>query len=77
MNVEPTQQQSYLGELTQHVSLSSPIARFVPTAAAVADRIVDQWVAEELQRGRRRVRAGLAMLACVAVAAIALIILVK
>jgi hypothetical protein len=56
---------------------TSPLARFLPTAATVSDQTVDQWVEQELQRGRRRVRAGLAMLAVLAVAAIQLVLFVK
>jgi hypothetical protein len=76
MNVEPTQQQAYLGEVTQHVTASTPLARFVPGAAAVPDQTVDEWVEQELQRGRRRVRAGLAMLACLVAVAIPLVFFV-
>jgi len=77
MNVEPTQQQAYLGEVAQHASASTPLARFVPAAAAVPDQTVDQWVEEELQRGRYRMRAGLAVLVVVAVVAIPLVLLVR
>ena len=77
MNVDSTQQQAYLGELAQHLSPTTPLARFVPSAATVSDQTVDQWVEEELQRGRRRVRAGLVMLASIALVAIPLIVLVK
>ena len=77
MNIEPTQQQAYLGELTQHATTSTPLMRFVPAAAAVSDQTVDQWVEQELRRGRRRVRAGLAMLAILAMVAIPLVLLVR
>jgi hypothetical protein len=50
---------------------------FVPTAAAVPDQTVDRWVEQELQRGRRRVRAGLTMLAVLAAVAIPLVLFVK
>jgi len=59
MNIEPSQQQAYLGEVAQHATASTPLMRFVPAAAAVSDQTVDQWVEQELQRGRSRVRAGL------------------
>ena len=74
MNAEPTQ--SELREMTQHVAAtaSTPLARFVPGASAVPDQMVDQWVEQELRRGRSSVRAGLAMLACIAVAAIPLVL---
>ncbi|HKP27380.1 MAG TPA: hypothetical protein VJV39_26165 [Dongiaceae bacterium] len=77
MNIEPTQQQAYLGEVTQHVTTSTPLMRFVPAAAAVSDETVDQWVEQELQRGRSRVRAGVAVLAVLAVVAIPLVFLVR
>ena len=54
---------------------TSPLARFVPTAATVPDQTVDQWVEQELKRDRRRVRTGVAMLVCLAVVAIPLIFL--
>ena len=74
MNMEPTQ--SELRDLAQHVAAtaSTPLARFVPGASAVPDQMVDQWVEQELRRGRSSVRAGLAMLACIAVAAIPLVL---
>lgn len=74
MNAEPTQ--SELREMTQHVAAtaSTPLARFVPGASAVPDQMVDQWVEQELRRGRSSVRAGLAMLACLAVVAIPLVL---
>jgi len=53
----------------------SPLARFVPMAATVTDQIVDQWVELELRRDRRRMRTGVAMLACLAIVAIPLIFL--
>jgi hypothetical protein len=70
MNAEPTQ--SELREMTQHVATaaSTPLARFVPGASTVPDQLVDQWVEQELRRGRSGVRAGLVMLACLAVVAI-------
>ena len=62
--------------MTQHVAAtaSTPLARFAPGASAVPDQMVDQWVEQELRRGRSSVRAGLAMLACLAVVAIPLVI---
>jgi hypothetical protein len=77
MNIEPDPRQPYLGVLTQQVTASTPIARFVPTAAAVPEETVDQWVEQELQRGRRRMRAGLGLLALLAAVAIPLILFVK
>lgn len=77
MSIEPDPQQAYLGEVARHATASTPLARFVPAAAAVPDETVDQWVEQELQRGRRRVRAGLAMLSLLAVAAIPLILFVR
>lgn len=73
MNAEPTQ--SELREMTQHVvaAASTPLARFVPGASTVPDQMIDQWVEQELRRGRSRVRAGLAMLACLAVVAVPLV----
>jgi hypothetical protein len=72
MNAEPTQ--SELRDLAQHVAaaVASPLTRFVPGASAVPDQMVDQWVEQELRRGRSSMRAGLAMLACLAVVAIPL-----
>jgi hypothetical protein len=74
MNAEPTP--SELREMTQHVATtaSTPLARFVPGASAVPDQMVDQWVEQELRRGRGSVRAGLAILACLAVVAIPLVL---
>lgn len=74
MNAEPTQ--SELRDVAQHVAAtaSTPLARFVPGASAVPDQMVDRWVDQELRRGRSSVRAGLAMLACLAVVAIPLIL---
>ena len=70
--------QAALPELAQHVATAtSPLTRFVPAAAAVPEQTVDQWVEQELRRGRCRVRAGLAMLALLAVVAIPLIFFVK
>ena len=77
MSVDHTHLQAALPDLAQHAATAtSPLARFVPSAAAVSDRTVDQWVEQELRRGRCRVRAGLAMLALLAVVAIPLIFLV-
>jgi hypothetical protein len=75
MNMEPTQ--SELRDLAQHVAAtaSTPLARFVPGASAVPDQTIDQWVEQELRRGRSSVRAGLAMLACLAVLAVPLVLL--
>ncbi len=76
MSVDHTHPQADLPDLTQPVATAtSPLARFVPTAAMVADQIVDQWVEQELKRGQRRVRNGVAMLICLAVVAIPLIFL--
>jgi hypothetical protein len=74
MNAEPTQ--SELREMTQHVAVtaSTPLARFVPGASAVPDQTIDQWVEQELRRGRSSVRAGLAMLACLAALAVPLVL---
>ena len=67
-----------LGDPAQPLaSPSTPIARFVPGAAPVPDQTVDQWVEQELPGGRRRVRAGLVMLALLAVVAIPLVLFVK
>ena len=72
MNAEPTQ--SELRDLTQHVATAAsiPLARFVPGASMVPDQMVDQWVEQELRRGRSSARAGLVMLGCLAVAAVPL-----
>jgi hypothetical protein len=72
MNAEPTP--SELRQMTQNVAAtaSTPLARFVPGASAVPDQMIDQWVEQELRRGRSSMRAGLAMLACLAVVAIPL-----
>ena len=74
VNAEPTQ--SELREMTQHVAAtaSTPLARFAPGASAVPDQMVDQWVEQELRRGRSSVRAGLAMLVCLAVVAVPLVL---
>ena len=77
MNIEPSQQQAYLGEVAQHVTASTPLMRFVPAAAVVSDQTVDQWVEQDMQRGHRRVRAGLAMLAVLAMVAVPLVLLVR
>jgi hypothetical protein len=78
MTVDQNRLQAALPELAQHVATAtSPLARFVPAAAAVPEQTVDQWVEQELRRGRCRVRAGLAMLALLAVVAIPLIFFVK
>jgi len=60
--------------MTQNVAAaaSTPLARFVPGASTVPDQMVDQWVEQELRRGRSSMRAGLTMLACLAVVAIPL-----
>jgi hypothetical protein len=73
MNAEPTQ--SGLLEMTQHIAVtaSTPLARFVPGASTVPNQMVDQWVEQELRRGRNSVRAGLGMLACLAVVAVPLV----
>jgi hypothetical protein len=73
VNAEPIQ--SELRELAQHVATAaaSPLTRFVPDASAIPDQMVDQWVKQELRRGRSSVRAGLAMLACLAVMAMPLV----
>jgi hypothetical protein len=76
--VDQNHLQAALPDLAQHVATAtSPLARFVPTTAAVPDQTVDQWVEQELRRGRCRVRAGLVMLALLAVAAIPLIFFVR
>jgi hypothetical protein len=74
MTTEPTQAE--LRELAQHVAsaAATPLARFAPGASAVPDQLVDQWVEQELRRGRCSMRAGLAMLACLAVVAIPLVL---
>ena len=78
MSVDQTHLQAALPDLAQHAATAtSPLARFVPTAATVPDQTVDQWVELELRRGRCRVRAGLAMLALLAVVAIPLIFFVR
>ena len=78
MSVGQTHLQAALPDLAQHAATAtSPLARFVPTAATVPDQTVDQWVEQELRRGRCRVRAGLAMLALLAVVAIPLIFFVR
>jgi hypothetical protein len=56
---------------------ASPLTRFAPTAATVSDYTVDQWVEQELRRGRSRMRAGLAMLAFLAGLAIPIVLLLK
>ena len=73
MNAEPTQ--SELRALAQDLATaaSTPLVRFVPSAQTVPDQMVDQWVEQELRRGRSSVRAGLAMLVCLAVVAIPLV----
>ena len=38
------------------------------------DQMIDQWVEQELRRGRSSVRAGLAMLVCLAVVAVPLVL---
>jgi len=77
MNIDPIQQQAYLGEVAQHVTATTPLARFVPTAEAIPDETVDQWVEQGLKRGRGRMRVGLAVLACLALVAIPLIYFVR
>ena len=75
MNAEPTQ--SELRDLAQYVATAaaaSPLTRLVPGASVVPDQVVDQWVEQELRRGRSSVRAGLAMLACLAVVAVPLVL---
>jgi hypothetical protein len=74
MNAQPTQPE--LRDLAQHVgaTASTPLARFAPSASAVPDQMVDQWVEQELRRGRGSVRAGLAMLAFLAGVAIPLVL---
>ena len=64
MSVDQTHLQAALPDLAQHAATAtSPLVRFVPTAATVPDQTVDQWVEQELRRGRCRVRAGLAVVA--------------
>jgi hypothetical protein len=70
MNAERTRQANHSRALAQHAAT----ARLVPTASAVPDRTIDEWVERELQHGRCRVRAGLAILACIAVVAIPLLV---
>ncbi len=78
MSVDHTHLQADLPDLAQHaVTTTSPLARFVPTAATISDQTVDQWVEQEFRRGRSRVRAGIAMLALLAAAAIPLVLFVK
>ncbi len=78
MSVDHTRLQAGLPDLAQHAATTtSPLARFVPTAAAISDQTIDRWVEQELRRGRSRVRAGVAMLVLLAVAAIPLVLLVK
>lgn len=74
MNAEPTQ--SELRDMAQHVATaaSTPLGRFAPGVSAVPDQMVDQWVEQELRRGRSSVRAGLAMLAFLAGVAIPLVL---
>ena len=78
MSVDQNHLQTALPDLAQHVATAtSPLARFVPTAATVSDQTVDQWMEQELRRGRCRVRAGLAMLALLAVVATPLVFFVR
>jgi hypothetical protein len=78
MSVDHTHLQADLPDMAQHVATAtSPLARFMPNASAVPDQTVDQWVEQELRRGRTRVRAGLAMLALLAVVAIPLVFFVR
>lgn len=74
MNAEPAQ--SEFLDLAQHgaTAASTPLSRLVPGAAGVPDQTVDQWVEQELRRGRCGVRAGLAMLGFLAVAAVPLVL---
>lgn len=74
MNTQPTL--SELRDLSQHVATaaSTPLGRFVPGASTVPDQMVDQWVEQELRRGRSSVRTGLVLLFCLAVAAIPLVL---
>lgn len=75
MSVDHTHLQADLPELMPRVATAtSPLARLAPTAATVSDRTVDRWVEDELRRGRRRMRAGLAMLAFLAGLAIPLVL---
>ena len=76
--MDHTHLQAALPESTQHIATAtSPLARFVPAAATVSDQTVDEWVEQELQRGRFRMRAGLAVLALLAVAATPLVLFVR
>ena len=77
MSVDHTNLQADLPDPAQNVATAtSPLARFVPSAAAVPDQMVDQWVELELRRGRSRIRAGITMLALLAVVAIPLVFFV-
>src|SRR4030095_16488587 len=45
MSVDHTNLQANLPDLAQNVATAtSPLARFVPTAATVPDQTIDQWV---------------------------------
>ncbi len=78
MSVDHTHLKADFPSMTQYVATGkSPLTRFAPTAATVSDQTVDEWVAQELRRGRSRMRAGLAMLAFLAGVAIPVILLLK
>lgn len=51
---------------------STPLSRLVPSASAVSDRSIDEWVEREQRRGRCSVKLGVAVLAGISLAAIAL-----
>ena len=78
MSADRTDLQPNLPDVARYVGrVTSPLARFAPTAATVSDQTVDQWVEQELRRGRCRMRAGIAMLAFLAGVAIPVILLLK
>lgn len=76
MTVQPSSKQSDIAALAEHVAMTTatPLARLVPSASAVPDRSIDEWVEREQRRGRCSIAVGLTILAVVVLAAAALVL---
>jgi hypothetical protein len=66
-----------MAAVAEHVpmSRSTPLARLVPSAPAVADQSIDEWVEREQRRGRCSIAVGMTILAAGVLATTVLILI--
>jgi hypothetical protein len=73
MNAPNSSQQAEVQVSADKVATAAatPLARFVPTASAVSDQTVDEWVEREQRRGRSSIKIGAVLLVAVSLASLA------